>query len=224
MKEFEKILGLEFQKKELLLTALTHSSYANENRKEKADYNERLEFLGDSVLGMITAKHLFLRFPHMPEGQMSRLRAELVCEQSLEGVAKHLGLGRFLRLGKGEEQSGGRERKSILADAVESVIAAIYLDCGIKAAEDFICKYVLAKLDTGDYGNTEYKTALQELVKRKSVQVLKYELVGESGPDHNKVFIAQVLLNGIPAGEGSGKSKKEAEQMAARKALEEWKA
>lgn len=220
MTELENILGYKFKNKKLLLTALTHSSYANENRKEKLEYNERLEFLGDSVLGMVVAEHLFRSFPNMPEGQMSRMRAELVCEQSLEKAARQLGLGRCLRLGRGEEQNGGRERKSILADATESVIAAVYLDGGKDAAAQVINRFVLSKIETGTYVIEDYKTSLQEFVQKKSGQVLKYELIGESGPDHNKVFSAAVFLNGERAGEGTGRNKKEAEQMAARQALE----
>lgn len=220
MRDFEEILGYEFNNKELIITALTHSSYANENRKDKVKYNERLEFLGDSVLGMVTAKHLFSHFPDMPEGQMSKMRAELVCEQSLETVAKELHIGDYLRLGKGEELSGGRERKSILADAVESVIAALYLDSGLELAESFINKYILSKIETGSYVIKDYKTLLQELVQKKSGQIIKYELIGESGPDHNKIFTSAMFLNDKLMGEGSGKSKKEAEQMAAKKAME----
>lgn len=220
MLELEKNLGYEFKNRNLLLTALTHSSYANENRKEKIEYNERLEFLGDSVLGMVVAEHLFKCFPNMPEGQMSRMRAELVCEQSLEKVARQLGLGRCLRLGRGEEQNGGRERKSILADATESVIAAVYLDGGKDAAAEVITRFVLSKIEAGTYVIEDYKTSLQEFVQKKSGQTLKYELTGESGPDHNKTFSAAVFLNGQCAGEGQGRNKKEAEQMAARQALE----
>ena len=203
MTALEERLGHSFRNRALLETAVTHSSYANENRASGIVCNERLEFLGDSVLGVTVADFLYRHFPDMPEGRMTRLRAELVCEQSLHRVALELHLGDYLRLGKGEEHNGGRERASILSDAVEAVIAAMYLDAGMETASF-----------------TDYKTALQELVQRQSGQVLSYELVGEEGPDHAKTFRMQVCLNGEPVGLGTGRTKKEAEQTAAASALE----
>ena len=220
MKELEKKLNYTFKNSELLKNALTHSSYANENRAEGISSNERLEFLGDSVLGFVTAMHLYSMQPTLSEGKMTRLRAELVCEQSLHGVALDLDLGRYLRMGHGEEKNGGRTRPSILADAVEAVIAAMFLDGGIAAPESFIERMILSPESIEAHHAADYKTELQELVQRRSNQVISYELIGESGPDHNKLFTFRVLINGGPNGEGSGRAKKEAEQMAACKALE----
>lgn len=221
MDSLEKKLGHVFRDRALLATALTHSSYANENRG-RGECNERLEFLGDSVLGMVVADALFRRFPELPEGRMTRLRAQLVCEESLHRVASELGLGEYVRLGRGEEHTGGRRRTSILADAVEAVIAAMYLDGGLETAKAFIERQILSALDgSGPVMRVEdCKTELQELVQKKSGQSLSYELLGESGPDHDKTFTSQVSLNGRPIGSGSGRTKKEAEQAAARAALE----
>lgn len=222
MDELEGKLGYQFKDRSLLDTALSHSSFANENRGLARESNERLEFLGDAVLGQVVATYLYKYYPYMPEGQMTRLRAELVCEQSLHSVALKLGLGNYLRLGKGEENSGGRQRSSILADSVEALIAAMYLDGGIGAAESFISSYILSGKDIkAEHPMSDYKTALQELVQRKPAQVLTYEPVSESGPDHRKTFTVRVLLNGVPIGEGSGHTKKEAEQFAARSGIEE---
>lgn len=219
MKELEKKLNYTFKNSELLKNALTHSSYANENRAEGISSNERLEFLGDSVLGFVTAKHLYSMQPTLSEGKMTRLRAELVCEQSLHGVALDLDLGRYLRMGHGEEKNGGRTRPSILADAVEAVIAAMFLDGGIAAPESFIERMILSPESIEAHHAADYKTELQELVQQKSGQVLTYAPTGESGPDHAKVFSASVSLNGEVIGEGSGRTKKEAEQEAACQAL-----
>lgn len=221
MTALEERLGHSFRNRALLETAVTHSSYANENRASGIVCNERLEFLGDSVLGVTVADFLYRHFPDMPEGRMTRLRAELVCEQSLHRVALELHLGDYLRLGKGEEHNGGRERASILSDAVEAVIAAMYLDAGMETAADFIHRCLLDDVRTIETPSfTDYKTALQELVQRQSGQVLSYELVGEEGPDHAKTFRMQVCLNGEPVGLGTGHTKKEAEQTAAASALE----
>ena len=221
MRELESKIGHSFKNKGLLQTALTHSSYANERHDSACVSYERLEFLGDSILSLVTAEFLYSHSPALPEGRMTRLRAELVCEQSLHGTAKQLGIGRCMRLGKGEEHSGGRERPSILADMVESIIAAIYLDSGMDEARAFIMEKILkdAQLAEG-HRSADYKTALQELVQKKSDGSVSYELVSESGPDHNKVFTFCVLVNGSVAGQGSGRTKKEAEQMAACRALE----
>ena len=221
MTALEERLGYSFRNRALLETALTHSSYANENRASGIVCNERLEFLGDSVLGVTVADFLYRHFPDMPEGRMTRLRAELVCEQSLHRVALELHLGDYLRLGKGEEHNGGRKRASILSDAVEAVIAAMYLDAGMETAAGFIHRCLLddvRAIETPTF--TDYKTSLQELVQRHSGQVLSYALVGEEGPDHAKTFRVQVCLNGDPIGRGTGRTKKEAEQTAAANALE----
>ena len=222
MEKLESKLGYSFRDRTLLLTALSHSSYANENRSSGMSSNERLEFLGDSVLGQVVASHLYSSFPDMPEGQMTRLRAELVCEQSLFTVAKAIDLGDFILLGKGEENSGGRQRHSILADAVEALIAAMYLDGGLDVAKKFIHKNILSEINMQHVQvGSDYKTMLQELIQRKPNQTLIYDLVSESGPDHNKSFTVQVLLNGKAIGSGEGRAKKEAEQLAAKSGLEE---
>ena len=221
MEKLEARLGYTFRDRKLLENALMHSSYANERRAAGCGSNERLEFLGDSVLGMVTAEKLYKLFPDLPEGKLSRMRAELVCEQSLHAVALGLQLGSYLLLGKGEEHTGGRERPSILADAVEAIIAAMYLDGGLEVARSFILTKVLAGLDAGVMHHViDYKTELQERVQRKADQHLEYRLTGESGPDHDKRFTMSVLLNGSDIGSGTGRSKKEAEQAAAKAALE----
>ena len=219
MNTLEEKLGYSFQNRELLENALTHSSRANESRG-KLPSNERLEFLGDSILGMVVADHLYRGHPDLPEGDLTRTRAALVCEESLVEVAQALNLGDYLRLGKGESSGGGRERPSIQADAVEAVLAAIYLDGGIGSARKFIQKYILSRETDGLAKPLDHKTALQELVQRESGQVLRYRLVGEEGPDHNKRFFVEVTLNCQAVGSGSGRSKKEAEQMAAAAAIE----
>lgn len=219
MKELEAKLGYTFQNRQLLEHALTHSSYANEHKGGGLTSNERLEFLGDSVLGMVVAEHLYRTHPDMPEGELTRTRAALVCEGSLYEVAKRLGLGGYLRLGKGEDAGGGRGRPSILADAVESVLAAVYLDGGIDQARQLIRDLILDR-EVEKAVDRDYKTALQELVQRENGQVLAYRAVGERGPDHAKIFIMEVELNGKSVGVGEGRTKKEAEQMAARAALE----
>ena len=223
MDKLEEKIGYRFHDRNLLATALTHSSYANEKHGEAQSY-ERLEFLGDSILGLVTAEFLYKHEPSLPEGRMTRLRAELVCETSLHKTALALGLGSYMRLGKGEEHTGGRERPSILADIVEAVIAALYLDSGMAEARRFIMARVLNDVQFGDsHRGGDYKTQLQEVVQRKSNQVISYRQVGESGPDHDKTFTFEVLINGVVSGQGSGKTKKEAEQMAACKALETYR-
>lgn len=222
MDDLEKKLKYCFKNKSLLQTALCHSSFANENKGRKLSSNERLEFLGDSVLGHVAANFLYHAFPDMPEGQMSRLRAELVCEQSLYSVARVLELGEHMKLGRGEENSGGRQRSSILADAVEAIIAALFLDGGMEVAKSFIEYYILSDDRTRETAHSsDNKTFLQELIQRTPGRSLSYEIVSESGPDHNKTFCVRVLLNGRAVGEGSGRTKKEAEQNAAGSALEE---
>lgn len=219
MDRLEEKLGYKFQNRALLENALTHSSHANENRGKGLQSNERLEFLGDSVLGMVTADYLFRSHPDLPEGDLTRTRASLVCEGSLVEVAQILGLGDYLMLGKGEDSGGGRERPSILADAVEAVLAAVYLDGGIGSARKMVQKFILDR-EEKKMGSRDYKTALQELVQRESGQVLEYRLTDAQGPDHAKVFQVAVDLNGTAIGTGEGRSKKEAEQNAAKAGID----
>ena len=220
IKDLEAAIGYHFQNITLLQNALTHSSYANERWHNSLLSNERLEFLGDSILGMTVAEYLYRNFPDRPEGDLTRMRADMVCEKALAKVAARIELGKHLMLGNGEEQGGGRKRDSILADAVESVIAACFLDGGMEAARQFIDRFVLVEVPVKKLHNADYKTALQELVQQKKNQVLSYVLIGESGPDHDKRFDVEVKLNGVSVGTGSGSSKKRAEQDAARCALE----
>ena len=219
MQTLEERLGYRFQNRALLENALTHSSYANEHRQAGLQSNERLEFLGDSVLGMVVADYLFRNCPTLPEGDLTRLRAALVCEGNLVTVAHALDLGSYLKLGKGEELGGGRSRPSIQADAVEAVLAAIYLDGGISQARKAIQHFILDHITDLNQTGRDNKTALQELVQRKPGQVLTYHQTGESGPDHAKTFLMEVRLNGEVIGSGQGHSKKEAEQAAARAAI-----
>ncbi len=223
MEALEEKLGYTVSNRAFLENALTHSSYANENKAKGLQSNERLEFLGDSVLGMVVADYLFRTHPDLPEGDLTRTRAALVCEGSLVEVAQCLELGAYLKLGKGEEAGGGRERPSIIADAVEAVLAAVYLDGGIGSARKLIQKFILDR-EAEKSASRDYKTALQELVQRESGQVLGYQLIGAEGPDHAKIFSVEVDLNGIPIGQGRGRSKKEAEQNAARAAIEKLRA
>ena len=223
IKDLEAAIGYRFKNITLLQNALTHSSYANERWHNSLLSNERLEFLGDAILGMTVAKYLYQTFPDRPEGELTRMRADMVCEQTLAKVAARIELGKHLLLGNGEEQGGGRTRNSILADAVESVIAASYLDGGMEAAQRFIEQFILVEVPVQKLHNADYKTALQELVQQKKNQVLTYALVGESGPDHDKQFFVEVSLNGQVIGKGSGSSKKRAEQDAARAAIESLK-
>ncbi len=218
--KLEQGLGYTFQNKALLENALTHSSYANENRERHIPDNERLEFLGDSILGFVVADYLYRNYPDKPEGELTRIRADLVCERNLAEAAATIELGTFLKLGHGEEQSGGRTRDSIVSDAMESVIAASFMDGGFAAAKEIIDRLILSNIPKGRPRNFDYKTALQELVQRKKDQQLHYALVGESGPDHDKHFEVEVQLNGKAVGRGVGSSKKRAEQAAAEAAIE----
>ena len=220
IKDLETALGYRFSNITLLQNALTHSSYANERWHDSLRSNERLEFLGDSILGMVVAEHLYRNFPDRPEGELTRMRADMVCEQSLAAVANKLGLGQHMLLGHGEAQGGGKNRPSILADAVESIIAASYLDGGFEAAAGIIRRFILTEVPVKKLHNVDYKTALQELVQQKKHQVLSYALVGESGPDHDKSFQVNVSLNGSVVGTGEGRNKKRAEQEAARCAIQ----
>ncbi len=211
----EKVIGYTFQNKALLQTALTHSSHANES-KQPEDYNERLEFLGDSVLSLVAARRLFAEVPALPEGELTRRRAAQVCEPALYGYARQIGLGQHLRLGRGEEKNGGRTRPSVLADAFEALLAAIYLDGGYEAASAFVLPF----LSVGSTEAGDFKTMLQEQVQKDQAGRISYELVEETGPDHAKTFTVRVMLGAECAGEGEGNSKKAAEQKAAEAALE----
>ena len=215
----QKRIGYTFKNANLLERAMTHSSYANENRADGVLDNERLEFLGDSVLGMNTALHLFKKYPDEPEGELTKMRSSLVCTGSLAERAKAINLGEMLRLGHGEESGGGRNRASILADAFEALIGAIYLDSGEESARKFIKKFVFEAEKGGEWSVTDYKTTLQEIVQKNRGEKLSYKMLESNGPDHERSFTVQVLINSTPIGEGYGHSKKEAEQMAAREAL-----
>ena len=216
--EFENIIGYEFKNKSYLETALTHSSYANEKHLTR-DCNERLEFLGDSVLGVITAEYFYHNLAHLPEGEMTKKRAACACEKSLCEFARKINLGRYMLLGKGEEHTGGRNRASVLADAFEAVIGAIYLDGGLENARKFVLDFV-KEAAAKQMSFKDYKTELQEIIQKNPAEQLTYVLVGESGPDHDKRFEVEVRLNSNVMGCGIGKSKKLAEQEAARQALE----
>ena len=221
LQELEERLGYMFHNIELLRGALYHSSYANEHRSMGISSNERLEFLGDAVLGFVSAEFLYRKHPDLPEGELTRIRAALVCEESLHEVAQSLGLGSYLRLGKGEEMTGGRTRPSIIADAFEALIAAIYLDSGIESARSFVLPFVIEMLEHEDQLSfKDYKTILQEIIQQNPEERLVYKLVGEHGPDHDKRFVVDVMLNSNVIGKGEGRSKKNAEQMAAKEALE----
>ena len=219
IKDLEAAIGYRFNNITLVQNALTHSSYANERWHDSLRSNERLEFLGDSILGMVVAEHLYKNFPNRPEGELTRMRADMVCESSLAAVAEKISLGGHLLLGHGEERFGGRTRASILADAVESLIAATFLDGGMEAARRFIARFILTDVPVKKLHNVDYKTSLQELVQQKKDQTITYTLTGESGPDHDKQFQVEVSLNGTVIGMGVGTSKKRAEQDAARVAI-----
>lgn len=220
MKELQKTIGYEFQNPTLLSTALSHSSYVNECKTKNCVSNERLEFLGDSVLGVVTATYLYRAFPDVMEGELTKMRSALVCEGALCARAREISLGDFLRLGRGEESGGGRRRDSILADAFEAVIGAIYLDGGEEPARKFIDRFVIGSAGEVDpHAIRDYKTALQEIVQKNPGESLSYRTLGTCGPDHDKKFQVEVLLNSNVIGQGEGHSKKEAEQMAAKKAL-----
>ena len=221
---FEALIGYTYSDKSLLLAALTHSSFANEckSKGETVEYNERLEFLGDSVLSIIVSDYLYKHYPDTPEGDLTRIRASAVCEKTLGKLALDLGLGKFMRLGHGEELSHGRERVSILADAFEALLASIYLDCGSREpVEKFLMPRVIPEIKqfVENGKNKDYKTLLQQIVQQEQGERLEYVLVGEEGPDHAKIFSVEARLNSNVIGHGKGKSKREAEQMAAKEAL-----
>ena len=216
----EEKLIYKFSNKNYLNSALTHSSYANES-KNKIPNNERLEFLGDAVLNIVVSDYIFKNYPKLSEGELTKLRASLVCEKSLCEFSKILEVGNFLKLSKGERHSSGNNRPSILADAFESIIAAIYLDGGFEEARKFILRFVEDQLKNPVGKSFEdYKTVLQEIIQQNKEEILKYELIEESGPDHDKSFVSEVYLNSNVIGRGVGRSKKEAEQQAAKEALE----
>ena len=218
MEQLQNNLGYHFKNPALLARALTHSSYANERHVNTGD-NERLEFLGDSVLGFITAEYLFANHRDFPEGELTKLRAYAVCEKSLFSYAEEIGLGNYLKLGKGEERTGGRTRPSVLSDAFEAVIAAIYLDGGMDEAKKFVLRFVVPYVEAKPTFK-DYKTMLQEVVQKNQGETLEYVLVSETGPDHDKCFTVEVHLNSNVIGRGVGGSKKKAEQNAAKEALE----
>lgn len=220
LKEFQAKNGIQFHNEKLLMQAFTHSSYVNEHRKKPHDDNERLEFLGDAVLELIVSQYLFQKYPMMSEGELTKLRAAIVCEPSLVTFANELNFGDTVLLGKGEEMTGGRTRPALLADAFEAFIGALYLDQGLESATSFLEKVIFPKVDTGAFSHVmDFKSQLQEYVQRDGAGVLEYRILQEDGPAHNRVFVSQVSLNEDVLGEGSGRSKKEAEQHAAQMAL-----
>ncbi|MBN9646460.1 Ribonuclease 3 [Terrisporobacter petrolearius] len=221
--KFEEIIDYTFEDKSYILEALTHSSYSNENKNYK--FNERLEFLGDSVLSIVISDYLFKKEKDLPEGELTKLRANIVCEESLSEVGGQINLGDHLLLGKGEEATGGRDRISIIADALEAVIAAIYLDGGLEQASKFIFKFMEEIIENSIEGKIfrDYKTYLQEVLQSKGEQNIWYKLLEEKGPDHNKRFVMEVGINDKVLGVGEGKSKKDAEQVAAKSALKSQK-
>ncbi|MEH6946317.1 ribonuclease III [Bacillus sp. JJ634] len=219
-KQLQDRLGIQFSQVKLLKQAFTHSSYVNEHRRKLYEDNERLEFLGDAVLELTVSKYLFEKYPMMSEGELTKLRAAIVCEPSLVTFANQLGFGEFVLLGKGEEMTGGRERPAMLADVFESFIGALYLDRGLEPVVEFLRKVVFPKIDEGAFSHVmDYKSQLQELIQRDSSGTIQYKILQEKGPAHNREFVSIVLLNGEKLGSGSGKSKKEAEQHAAERAL-----
>jgi len=217
LKGFEEVIGYTFKQKRYLQIAMTHSSYANELKKGM-ECNERQEFLGDSVLSVITSDYLF-RTSGLKEGELTRLRASIVCEKSLCAFAQQINIGERLSLGKGEEQTGGASRPSILADAFESLIAAIYLDGGMEKARGFVVPFIENILEDKSMFR-DYKTALQEIIQQNPQETLSYALIDEIGPDHEKIFVVEVRLNSNVIGKGEDRSKKGAEQLAAKQALE----
>ena len=219
IQQLQDTIGYKFHNPVFLEVALTHSSYANEV-KHQLKYNERQEFLGDAVLSIIVSDYLFNNYT-VPEGELTKLRAAIVCEKSLDVMANKIHLGEYLRLGRGEEMTGGRTRPSIIADAFEALIAAIYLDSGIESARAFVLPFVTEMLEHEDsLSFKDYKTIVQEIIQQNPEEKLVYKLVGEKGPDHDKRFVVDVMLNSNVIGKGEGRSKKNAEQMAAKEALE----
>ena len=221
MTDLQNKIGYQFKNPALLNEALTHSSYANEHKSQHIKYNERLEFLGDSVLSIVVSDYIYKNCPELPEGELTKLRASLVCEKSLYEFAKKIDLGNYLILSKGERNNGGADRPSILSDAFEALIAAIYIDGGLAPASKHILNFVIPAIKNSKKKKiNDYKTTLQEIIQKNPGEKLEYVLVKESGPDHNKHFVVEVHLNSNVIGKGGGRSKKEAEQQAAREALE----
>lgn len=218
LNELEEIIGYSFKNKDLLTLAMTHSSYSNDNKLGKLNNNERLEFLGDAVLELSSSEFLFGEYENKPEGELTRLRASLVCEPTLAQAARDFKLNEFLRLGNGEENTGGRYRDSIISDALEALIGAIYLDGGFANAKEFILKFVLNDIEN-KHLFYDSKTILQEMVQKKYKERVEYVLVGESGPDHNKEFSVEAVFKNVVLGKGVGGTKKRAEQQAAYEAI-----
>jgi len=225
LEKFMEIIGVKFKNVKLLDAALTHSSYANQYGLSYNHHNERLEFLGDSVLSIVVSEYLYKKYKTKPEGKLTKIRAAIVCEDSLAKTARKICINQYIRIGKGEELSGGREKDSMLADACEAVIASIYIDQGYESAKEFILNFMKDIIEESgkEKNNHDYKTALQEKVQKLMLGEIKYEVVGDWGPDHEKTFQIQVSVNGKVLGSGQGKSKKEAQQSAAREALKELK-
>ncbi|MFE8695215.1 ribonuclease III [Cytobacillus sp. FJAT-53684] len=220
-KKFQNHLGIEFQNEKLLKQAFTHSSYVNEHRRKPNEDNERLEFLGDAVLELTVSHFLFLKYPMMSEGELTKLRAAVVCEPSLVAFAHDLSFGELVLLGKGEEMTGGRERPALLADVFEAFIGALYLDKGLDTVIGFLEKVVFPKIDSGAFSHVmDFKSQLQELIQRDGTGLIEYKILEEKGPAHNREFISRVSMNGKELGIGKGRSKKEAEQHAAQMALD----
>ncbi|MEK4441141.1 MULTISPECIES: ribonuclease III [Niallia] len=220
MKELQDKLGIHFTNEKLLKQAFTHSSYVNEHRRKPHEDNERLEFLGDAVLELTVSKFLFNKFPMMSEGELTKLRAAIVCEPSLVSFANELSFGKYVLLGKGEEMTGGRTRPALLADVFEAFIGALYLDQGLDSVVAFLEEVVFPKINNGAFSHVmDFKSQLQEYVQRDAVGTIEYKILLEKGPAHNREFISQVFLNNRELGTGMGRSKKEAEQQAAQKSL-----
>ncbi|MCM1524499.1 MAG: ribonuclease III [Ruminococcus sp.] len=219
LNEFEEKIGYSFKNKDLLFEALSHSSFANEYKHGRRS-NERLEFLGDSVLSIVVSDHLFKHFKHLPEGELTKIRASLVCEKALFEFSKQIDLGSYIFLGKGEENTGGRKRPSIVSDAFEAVIAAVYLDGGIETAREYVLGFIPKDLNRSTADNLhDYKTILQEIIQRNPEEKVEYVLKSQTGPDHDRRFTVEVCLNTNVIGKGEGHSKKQAEQAAAKEAL-----
>ena len=218
LNEFQSKIGYTFKNRHLLEQALTHSSYANEKHMKKHSDNERLEFLGDAVLEIVSSEFLFINYPQKPEGELTKLRASIVCEPTLALCTKPLDLGKYLRLGRGEDHTGGRKRKSILSDALEAVIGAIYLDGGFTNAKEFVLRFIMTDIENKQLFY-DSKTILQEMVQSQGEEPLVYELLGEKGPDHNKTFEVRALIGTEEIGRGTGRTKKAAEAMAAYKGI-----
>ncbi|QVK18870.1 ribonuclease III [Mycoplasmatota bacterium] len=220
LQQFCRQYHLHFSDYRLLETALTHSSYVNEHKTDDFEDNERLEFLGDAVLELAMSEFLFKNYAHFAEGEMTKMRAQHVCETALETYALNINLGDYLRLGKGEEISGGRNRPALLADAFEAVLGAIYLELGYDSVYQFLSQVIFPLVIDGYFSNVDYKSKLQELVQTDNNRSIRYEIVSEIGPAHNKTFISEVYMDDINMGTGEGRSKKEAEQNAAKVALD----